>query len=383
MTRKLADMSASATASSDPGVLAPVVQDMSAFIISGALKSHKLDSPYETVGRTPALGIEDGVQAEALGFRRVWLSERMDIKQADVILSGIGARTSRLELATGVLPVASRNPVLLAALGATMHSCYGPRFVLGLGRSEPGYLQGTGMGKVTFKIMGDYVDIVRRLWRGEAVSYDGPLGRLSNMVLAETYQGELPEVWLGGFALPKGAEFAAKHCDGVLLVPSLVPDAVHAAVVRLRAACERIDRDPATLRVCALAVTAPEMDEFEMRTIAHGRMVTYLTYSNFSDTLVEVNGWSRKVLDAVRNHEMFRHLDKVPDMVFHRHQMLDAAACIPDEYMLDCSAIGTVDECVRSLQRFRDAGADEVVTYGSTPAQNAGLIAAWRERASS
>src|ERR1700757_913858 len=270
-------MSATAPVVTDADRLAPVVKDMSAFIISGALKSHKLASKYETVGRTPALGIEDGVLAEKLGFRRVWLSERMDIKQADVILSGIGARTSRLQLATGERPVASRSPVLLAALGATMQSCYGPRLVLGLGRSEPGYLQGTGMGKVTFAIMGDYVDIVRKLWRGEAVSYNGPLGRLDNMVLAETYQGDAPEVWLGGFALPKGAEFAARHCDGVLLVPSLVPDAVHAAVERLRVACDRIDRDPATLRVCALAVTAPDMDEFEMRTIAHGRMVTYLT----------------------------------------------------------------------------------------------------------
>jgi hypothetical protein len=35
---------------------------------------------------------------------------------------------------------------------------------------------------------------------------------------------------------------------------------------------------------------------------------------------------------------------------------------------------------VRTLQDFRDAGADEVTTYGSTPAQNAELIAAWRTR---
>jgi hypothetical protein len=39
-----------------------------------------------------------------------------------------------------------------------------------------------------------------------------------------------------------------------------------------------------------------------------------------------------------------------------------------------------VDECVTSLRRFRDAGADEVATFGSTPMQNAALIAAWRDR---
>lgn len=57
------------------------------------------------------------------------------------------------------------------------------------------------------------------------------------------------------------------------------------------------------------------------------------------------------------------------------------ASVIPDEYIWDCSAIGTVDECVSNLQRFIDAGADEIVTYGSTPAQNAELVAAWRDQA--
>jgi hypothetical protein len=60
--------------------------------------------------------------------------------------------------------------------------------------------------------------------------------------------------------------------------------------------------------------------------------------------------------------------------------MMDVAAAVPDEHMLDCCAIGTVDECVTSLRRFLDAGADEVATYGSTPQQNASLIAAWRDR---
>jgi hypothetical protein len=60
--------------------------------------------------------------------------------------------------------------------------------------------------------------------------------------------------------------------------------------------------------------------------------------------------------------------------------MLEVAAGIPDEYMEECSAFGTVEECVTSLQRFMDAGADEIATYGSTPKQNAALIEAWRRR---
>jgi hypothetical protein len=124
---------------------APVAEDMSAYVIAGAVTSEQQRSQWETVSRTPAQGIDDGVEAERLGFRRVWLSERIDIKNADVILSGIGARTSRIELGTGVIDPTTRHVWLTAALGATMHACYGPRFVLGLGRGDDGYFRGTGI----------------------------------------------------------------------------------------------------------------------------------------------------------------------------------------------------------------------------------------------
>src|ERR1700730_5756879 len=83
--------------------LAPVVENLSAYIISGAVASRHTDGQYATSSRTPAQGIPVGVHAERMRFPRVWLSERLDIKTADVVLSGIGARTSRLELGSGVI----------------------------------------------------------------------------------------------------------------------------------------------------------------------------------------------------------------------------------------------------------------------------------------
>ena len=56
------------------------------------------------------------------------------------------------------------------------------------------------------------------------------------------------------------------------------------------------------------------------------------------------------------------------------------AAVVPDELMHDCSAIGTVDECVARLRQFIETGADEIFTYDSTARQNAELVATWRER---
>jgi 5,10-methylenetetrahydromethanopterin reductase len=369
----------SAAASSD-STLAPVAEDMSAYVIAGAVTSEQEPSQWETVSRTPAQGIDDGVEAERLGFRRIWLSERIDIKNADVILSGVGARTSRLELGTGVIDPTTRHVLVTAAMAATMHACYGPRFVLGLGRGDDGYLRGTGVGIASYPFMHDYYDIIRRLWRGEKVTYEGPVGKFDGMSFAETYHGPDPELWFAGFGLPKGAKLIAEHCDGVLLPPIITPGAVADAVGRIRAECERIDRDPDSVRIAALVVTAPDMDDFETRAIAHGRAVTYLQYKGYGETLCEVNGWDKKMLDDIRNHEQFTGLTEVADRVFQRHQMMDVAAKVRDEYMEDSCAFGTVDECVTSLQRFIDAGANEIATYGSTPAQNAGLVAAWRER---
>lgn len=360
--------------------LPPVAEDMSAWIIAGAVASKQEDIEYSTVSRTPAQGIQDGVDAESLGFRRVWLSERIDIKWADVILSGVAARTTRLEVGSGVIDPPTRHPWITAAFAATMQSCYGDRFILGLGRGETAYFKGTGIEQASFEYMRDYIDIVRKLCAGQRVTYQGPVGSFDGMSFAETYHGSPPPIWFAGFAYQKGAQLIAECCDGVLLVPMMTPTAIADAVARIRRACERIDRDPSEIRICVPVVTAPDMADFETRAIAHGRAVTYLQYPGYGEALCKANGWDVAVLEDIRNHPRLAGLNEVADRAFQRHQMMDVAASVPDEHMMDCCAMGSVDECVASLQRFIDAGADEVATYGSTPAQNAALVAAWRDR---
>lgn len=50
---------------------------------------------------------------------------------------------------------------------------------------------------------------------------------------------------------------------------------------------------------------------------------------------------------------------------------------LSDEWLPFGGAIGSTTECVASLQRFRDAGADEIAVQGSAPIQNSNLVAAW------
>lgn len=356
--------------------LTPVVDDLSAFIIAGRVRATP-GPGSQTEARTPAQGIEDAVEAERLGFHRVFLSERWNLKEAGALLGAAGARTSRIGLGTGVLTPASRHPLHAAALGCTMQAAFGPRFVLGLGRGDDCVYAGTGLRGFGFDALVDYVDILRRLWRGETVAYDGPAGSYGRLAIADRHEGPDPEVWFGTFGLPRGAAAAARAFDGVLLVPNMTPEATHASVTRIREACERIGRDPQSIRIAQCVITAPDLGELETRQVAHGRAVTYLQAPGYRDALLAVNGWDPEIVRRLADHELFRGTDVIADNRFHRSELLGPAALIPDEWMEDSCALGSVSECVESLRRFRDAGADEIVTYGSTPGQNAELARRW------
>ena len=348
------------------GDLAPVADDLSLYVRGGRLRSS-------------AAVVPDAIEAERLGLSRLWLSERYDLKEAGALLGGMAATTSRLKLGTAALFPGSRNVLLTAALGATMHSAYGPRFTLGLGRSLGAYIQNANLRPITFAELLDYVDIIRRLWRGETVDYDGPIGSFKQLHMADTYDGPAPEIYsvmLGG---PKACRVAASPLfDGVYLQPFLTAEAVAKAVERIRAECGRIGRDFATMRIVAPMVSAPELPEERVRAYLHARMVTYIGQPGMLENYATVNGWDPKLADPVRQHEMFRDDPDRVDHRFHREDLMEVAKLVPDEWVCETSLVGSIDDCVQKMRVYKAAGAHEICFYGSTAAENAALIAAWR-----
>lgn len=357
------------------------LEDLSAFVVSGRLKSHlPPDVRHETSVRTPAQGIQDGVDAEAAGFRRVFLAERPELKEPATILGGIAARTTRLGVATGIIAAGSRHPMLLASLGATMQAAFGPRFTLGLGRGAPSYGHG---GSLSMQGFADVCTIVKRLWAGESFSYSGPAGDLGQMGLKDVYEGPAPDVLAGIFALPRGAETVARTpaIDGILLPAGLTPAGAAKAIGHVREACEREGRDPASVRILAEVITAPELSEEETFELANARLVTYLQPPAWGQAYPKLNGWDPAVLERLRGHRQLRVVgDGVADLRFHRIDLLEPAKLVPQTWVEDACAIGGIEDCVRKLAEFREAGVDEITTYGSTPGQNARLAAAWRAR---
>ncbi|HVW31679.1 MAG TPA: TIGR03857 family LLM class F420-dependent oxidoreductase [Acidimicrobiia bacterium] len=343
------------------------IDDLGAFLLAGRTRS-------------PAAALTEAAEAERLGLRRVWLSERYDLKEAGALLGGVAARTATITVATGVVITTSRHPLLTAALGATMQAAYGHRFTLGLGRGFGEFLRGQNLAAAGYDAYADYIAILRRLWRGETVTYAGPAGRYEALKTIDPLDGPPPEIWSGIMGGPKAARVAAAVSDGVLLAPFLTPKAVQAAVANIRDERRRLGLDPG-IRVCASVVTAPEFSEEETKLVCHARLVTYLQPPRFGDVYARLNGWDPKVVDRLRRHPQFQRLERgTADQDFHRSQLLGPAGLVPDAWVAEASAVGPIADCVATLEAYRDAGADELALYGSTPADNARLVAAWRAR---
>lgn len=347
--------------------LAPVVEDLSIYLICG-----RVTTRHEKGFTHISTALSDARDAERLGFRRGWLSERYDLKDAGAILGGMAAQTTRFGVGTGVWSASSRHPIVAASFGATMNGLYGPRFVLGLGRG----MQLPDMPELTFRQFVHYAETVKALWQGGVVNYNGTQLRTVDAL------GEVPkpEIWACGYGRPKFAKAAAHEVfDAVMLYPFLTVQAVRTVVERLRNACADRGRDPDSLRICHPIVVAAELDEFTTRAYAHARAVTYLEWPGHGESLTDSNGWDQSVLADLRAHKQLK--GKNADQDFHRAELLEPARLVPDEWMAESCAIGTVEHCADRLLEYRAAGVDEIAIYGSTPTENAELINLWRERA--
>ncbi len=95
-------------------------------------------TPFQTDAEAT---IRLAVAAEKLGFARFGAAEGWT-HDAVVVLTQIAGATSRIGIASGVLPIWSRSPAAIAMAAAGLQRVSGGRFGLGLGASSPPLVEG-------------------------------------------------------------------------------------------------------------------------------------------------------------------------------------------------------------------------------------------------
>jgi F420-dependent oxidoreductase-like protein len=121
-----------------------------------------------------AAAVEEVVEFEAAGADLVVVPEAYSFDAVSQ-LGFLAARTSRMQLASGVMQLYTRTPTLTAMTAAGIDYVSAGRFSLGLGASGPQVIEGFHGVKYDAPLARtrEVVDICRRVWRREVLIHEG------------------------------------------------------------------------------------------------------------------------------------------------------------------------------------------------------------------
>jgi probable F420-dependent oxidoreductase len=174
---------------------------------------------------------------EADGWDSLWLSDsatRGGVAPLPM-LAAVAARTERLKLGTSVLAVAARSPVLLAKELATIDVISRGRLfpAFGTGVAQPAELEALGVVREERGArLEECLAIVRALWSGEPVDYEGRFSRFTGVTLTPRPTRSVIEPWLGG-STEAAARRVGRIADG-WLASGVSPDAFGSLVQVIR-----------------------------------------------------------------------------------------------------------------------------------------------------
>ena len=175
--------------------------------------------------------------------------EKRSILECWTTLAALSAVTSKIRLGTMVLCNSFRNPALLAKMAATLDVISNGRLEFGIGagvqRNEH-VAYGIPFPEPRARInrLKEAVEITKKLWTEETVSYKGKFYRITDAVCEpKPLQKPHPPITIGGSGEKLTLKVAAQHADGYDwgYVPSL--ELYKHKLSVLESHCEAVGRD--------------------------------------------------------------------------------------------------------------------------------------------
>ncbi len=279
---------------------------------------------------TPPSLVEPATLAEKLegwGYDSFWAPDLLTTPDLDplVIMSGAAARTSRIGLGTSVLILPARPAVQLAKTALSLDTMSNGRFILGTGlgvfRKD---LRAAQVGHVSrAKINDEALEVLRKLVHQTNVTHLGNHFTFEDLTVfpRPVRKNSLP-IWTSAFwdgELKEGPlQRAGKFADGFL--NSAPVDSYRECRDKIIDYALAFGRDPGTIDWACLMYTS----------LGGSREQAWETLST---TVRQGSGRDPRPIEG------------------------------------GCYAIGTVDDCAESIQRYIDAGVTHIIITAKCPAE--------------
>ena len=303
------------------------------------------------------------------GFSAVWVPERHFhsfgglYPNPSVISAAIAVETSRIRLRSGSCVLPLHHPIRVVEEWSMVDN-------LSKGRVDLGIANGWQPNDFVFKpenhannkqVMIEYIDIVRKLWRGEKATFPGPKGDVEVATYPRPIQPELT-VSLTAAGNPETFKLAGQI--GARILTHLLGQTVEEVA-------EKLDLYRQTWKECGhpgeghvtlMLHTFVSDDESFARETARGPMKTYLTSAA---TLVKQAAWYFPTYQK-KSAEEGQTLDEFFDSA--SSEDMDALLEFAYErYYRTSGLIGTPERCMEMVDKLKAIGVDEIgclIDYG-------------------
>jgi F420-dependent oxidoreductase-like protein len=293
------------------------------------------------VGRALETALQRVERAEQLGYESAYTTH-IAARDSLIVLAAYAARTSRIKLGTGVLPIHSRTPVATAQSAATIDELSGGRMVLGLGISHRVTVENWYGSKIEKPVaeMREYTEAVRAMFRGEDSPNDNRFPTKFRFMGYEP-RADLP-IYIAALS-PAMLRLAGQIADGAMLWlcnPEYIREVVVPEVTEGR---RRAGKTLDGFDIVAAVPAAVTEDIEEARASLRKDLIPYFSLP-FYRAMIERSGFE----DDIEGY----------DTAMQGGDPEGAASAISDRFLEQLAAIGNPTEAAASVERYRDAGAN-------------------------
>jgi F420-dependent oxidoreductase-like protein len=308
---------------------------------------------------------------ESAGLDIVWVAEAYSFDAVST-MGFLAAHTSTVQIASGILPLYSRTPTLLAMTAASLDSLSGGRCILGLGASGPQVIEGFH-GLPYDRPLGrtrEIIEICRKVWKRERLEHDGtsykiplPEGQGTGLgkplkLINHPLREDIP-IYVASLG-PKNVEMTAEVANGWMPLFYLPEKAKDVWGADLAAGESKRSADLGPLEVVAGSLLAIGEGAEKMRDFARPMLALYIggmgaKGRNFYNDLVCRYGWEEEA-------------EQIQDL-YLAGKKDEAAALIPEELLEKTTLCGPEGYVKERIAAFEESGVTvlNVTPLGDAP----------------
>ena len=299
--------------------------------------------------------------AEEKGFSEIWQADTRLARDCIVMMSALLTHTTRIKIGSGVLPIYTRNPAVIAASWSTMWELAGltpdgeSRVMLGLGAWWEPIASRVGADRRSpLKAMRENIEAIRALFSMEEISYEGEFVQLDHVKLDVAYGSTEPRnipIYIGATG-PKMLQLSGEICDGPVLNYVVSTDYIKDAVGQVEIGAQRSGRELSAIDRPELLACSLSDDDPEAAIMMGKSLVAY--YLGTEPHIMKASGADPSLVDKVK---------EIVGWPATEEDYKRAAHLIPDDLVRKLMAVGTSSECRDKVSEFIEAGVTCPILY--------------------